>query len=259
MLDACAAAATGQSVFGQPPQPPVRVVYLDLEMTEDDVWERLNDLGYGPDVDMSNFHYYMLPDLPPLDTEGGGEALERIIVRDRADVVIIDTMSRAVEGPENDADTYRDFYRCTGRRIKALGVSLGRLDHAGKSDAAGQRGSSGKNDDVDVVFELKVNSADDRYVTLKRTHTRVPWIPAELGFRREGTVDSVHHVLMNDGCPAGTLEIVERLEELGVPVDTTIKAAMTALREAGRGCRKDLLCAAVKYRKRGQTPLVDLS
>ena len=47
-LDSSAAAAAGRSVLGQPARPPRSVVYLDFEMTPDDVRERLDDLGYGP-------------------------------------------------------------------------------------------------------------------------------------------------------------------------------------------------------------------
>jgi hypothetical protein len=251
LLEACAAAVTGRSVFGQPPQPSVRVVYLDLEMTEDDVKERLSDFGYGPDDDLSGLAYYQLPSLPPLDTAAGGAMLEAIVTKHRADLVAIDTMSRVVEGGENDADTYRDFYRHTGRRIKALRIALARLDHAGKTDAAGQRGSSGKNDDVDVVFELKASTRDSHeYVTLKRTHTRVPWVPSELNFRRETSATVFRHTLMDDGYPAGTAEIVALLDSLQVPVETTINAAMNALRGAGEGRRKQLVTSAVKARKK---------
>ena len=250
LLDACAAAVTGRSVFGQPPQPPIRVVYLDLEMTEADVRERLDDLGYGLDDDMSGLAYYMLPDLPPLDSAAGGAVVEEIATMHRADLVVIDTMSRAVEGNENDADTYRDFYRHTGRRIKAMGISLGRLDHAGKSAAAGQRGSSSKNDDVDVVFELTVGT-DGQYATLKRTHTRVPWVPAEMNFRRE-SADRFQHILMDDGYPAGTQEVAELLTSLGVPVDTTIQNAVDVLKGAGNGRRRTLVSSAVKSRRSGR-------
>ncbi len=233
MLDAVAAGVTGRPVFGQLPEPPIRVVYLDMEMTTEDVRERLDDLGYGEQDELSGLAYYMLPSLPTLDTAAGGAMLESIVTRHQADLVVIDTMSRVVEGGENDSDTYRDFYRHTGRRLKAMGVALARLDHAGKSDAAGQRGSSAKNDDVDVVFELTTRD-EEQFVVLRRTHTRVPWIPAEVIFRRENGAAQFRHVLLDGGLPEGTQEVIALLNSLQVPVETTIRDATDALRAVER-------------------------
>ena len=138
--DACAARATGRSVLGYPAKPPIDILYVDLEMTEADLRERLTDLGYGPDDDLSHLHYYQLPPLPPLDGELGGEILTNIAIELGVLLVVIDTMARAVSGKENDADTLRAFYRFTGRVLKAADIALWRLDHQGKDEAMGQRG-----------------------------------------------------------------------------------------------------------------------
>src|SRR5205823_2611131 len=53
----------------------VVVLYFDYEMTEDDLYERLQDMGCGPEVDLSRLRYALLPTLPPLDTRDGGAAL----------------------------------------------------------------------------------------------------------------------------------------------------------------------------------------
>jgi hypothetical protein len=71
-LDMASGRATGRPVLGGLGKPPLSVVYMDFEMTEDDVRERLVDLGYGPDDDLSRLAYYQLPSLPPLDSERGG-------------------------------------------------------------------------------------------------------------------------------------------------------------------------------------------
>ena len=105
-----AKAATGQDLFGNSIEP-VTVLYLDLEMTEDDVKERLDDFGYGPHTDLSQLCYSQHPGIPPLDTARGGEALESEITALGAELVIIDTLSKVVEGEENAADTYLAFAR----------------------------------------------------------------------------------------------------------------------------------------------------
>ena len=215
-LDIAAAAATGRSVLGYEPRHAIDVVYVDLEMTEADLRERLTDLGYGPDDDLSRLTYYQLPALPPLDSELGGEILAAAAQERRASLVVIDTMARAVSGEENSADTYRNFYRCTGRRLKAAGIALLRLDHAGKDGALGQRGSSAKVDDVDIVFRLV--QVDPKLLKLSRTHSRVPWVPMEVSIVRLEEPVLVHRQ-SEDAVPAGTHDAIVALDELGVPLD----------------------------------------
>jgi RecA-family ATPase len=52
-LDIAARLASGQRALDQSGGPPVSVVYLDLEMTAGDLHERLSDMSYGPEVDLS--------------------------------------------------------------------------------------------------------------------------------------------------------------------------------------------------------------
>src|SRR5204862_406235 len=88
-------------------EDPIRVVYLDYEMTEDDLYERLSDMGYGPETDLSRLRYAVLPALAPLDHPEGGAALLEVVDTEQAAypdhhvVLIIDTTSRAVAGDES--------------------------------------------------------------------------------------------------------------------------------------------------------------
>ena len=61
---------------------PRHAVYLDYRMTEDDLYERLEAMGYGPDTDLSRLRYALLPSLPPLDTREGAQALVAILDQD---------------------------------------------------------------------------------------------------------------------------------------------------------------------------------
>ena len=245
-LDIAAAAATGRSVLGQESRPPVTVLYVDLEMTSADLRERLADLGYGPDDDLSRLVYLQLPAMPGLDSDLGGELLVDMAIRHLATVVVIDTMARAVAGEENSADTYRNFYRHTGRRLKAAGIAVLRLDHQGKDASLGQRGSSAKDDDLDVVFKLTTTGPG--LLLLTRTRSRVPWIPAELAIKRHEE-PVLRHVLEADAWPAGTADTSVALDDHDVPLDATVDTAMRALRSAGAGRRKAVVLAALKYRR----------
>jgi hypothetical protein len=245
-LDIAAGLASGTSVLGHSPTDPIDVAYFDMEMTADDLRERLGDFGYGPDADLSHLHYYQLPSLPPLDSEAGGSALMSVVERYKAQLVVIDTMARAVRGEENSADTYRAFYAHTGVTLKQMGVTLLRLDHAGKDGTRGQRGSSGKDDDVDLVWKLI--RIDERRFTLHRERSRIAWVPAEVSFERHEE-PVLSHTLSGDVWPAGTMDVALLLDELAVPLDATVVAAQQALRSAGRGRRKALVIAALKHRR----------
>ena len=243
-LDLAAALATGRPVLGHA-RPPCSVLYLDLEMGPDDLRERLEDLGYGREDDLARLAYYSLPDLPPLDSSQGGEALEaHVSAHGPVSLVVVDTMARVVQGDENDSGTYRDFYKHSGLRLKRLGVALLRLDHSGKDAAKGQRGSSAKADDLDVVFRLGL--VEDS-VVLTRTHTRLPWVPAEVVLRRE--TDPLRHVTATTSQPDAARETALLLDGLGVPLDSTVSAALAALKAAGKGRRKQAVVSALRLRR----------
>jgi hypothetical protein len=244
LLDVAAALASGRSVLGEPAAPPVNVLYLDYEMTAADLRERLDSMGYGPADDLTRFDYYLLPDLPPLDTDAGGNAVAELVELHRPELVVLDTTGRALTGPENDADTIRSYYRSTGSLLKRAGCTVVRLDHAGKDVDRGQRGTSAKVDDVDIVWQL---TPADEAVRLKATHRRVAWVPEAVTLRRED--DPLRHVRASWAYRQGAAELAARLDGLGVPVTAGRPAAKAALTEAGATCRNDVLADAIRLRK----------
>jgi hypothetical protein len=229
-------------------QEPIVVVYADFEMTEDDLFERLTDMGYGPETDLSRLKYALLPSLPPLDTAEGSDAflalLDRAARPDHHTVAIIDTYGRAVAGDENASDTTRAFYRHTGLALKQRGVTWVRSDHSGKDSTRGQRGSSAKGDDVDVVWRLE--RTDDGFV-LRRDAARMGWVPERVALERQD--EPLSFVIGDEAWPAGTKELADQLAELQVPTTASNKTARAALKAAGRKASTALLSAAVKYRK----------
>ena len=159
-----ASLATGRAVFHRPAGDPVTVVYLDAEMTEDDLAERLSDMGFDYKKDetlQAHLRYYLHPDLPPLDTREGGEMLLSVAIRDRAVAVFIDTVTSQTEGKENDADTYRAMARHTTTRLVTNDIACIVLDHEGKDPNQGARGSSAKGDPADVVWRLQKQGREE--------------------------------------------------------------------------------------------------
>lgn len=229
----------------------VIVIYLDWEMTEDDLYERLLEMGHDEDSDLSRLRYWQLPSVGPLDTHQGADQLLEVVDAEREHwpdhhvIVILDTTGRAVRGPENDADTFRAFYRHTGLALKQRGITYARIDHAGKSAEQGQRGSSAKGEDVDIIWRLE--PADRGGYTLCRDAARMGWVPEKVGLERlYGPLRFVRSLAM---FPEGTNDLVATLERLGVPADATNRAARKALKEAEETASNNVLAAALRYRK----------
>jgi hypothetical protein len=244
-----ARAATGQDLFGNSIEP-VTVLYLDLEMTEDDVKERLDDFGYGPDTDLSQLCYSQHPGMPPLDTARGGEALESEITALGAELVIIDTLSKVVEGEENASDTYLAFARHTGNRLRALGVAGLFLDHTGKDVSKGARGSSAKNDHADAVFRLI--QRDRGIVRLDLTHRRIGWLDS-LTLRRTADEHAIRWTVTEQQAePVGTSRLAALLVELGADADIGSNEAGRLLRDNGHKTRRTNVLAAVRHLKQSR-------
>jgi len=184
-LEIAARIAAGQTHFTdgdpQPAKKKWRVLYIDKENTKANIKERLNHMGFNAE-DLVNFHYYSFPNVGYLDKPNGGLDVLSLALRHNADLVIIDTLSRVVEGKENDNDTYIDFYKNTGIALKAREIALVRLDHSGKDAGKGMRGASSKTSDVDEVWQL---TEDNNRVTLDRTHTRTGHGTGHLTLRRQ--------------------------------------------------------------------------
>ena len=246
VLAACAALATGRPFLNYPGGEPKDVLYVDCEMTAADVRDRLYDFDYGPEVDLSHFHYALLPSIGPLDTLEGGMDLAESAEALGVALVVLDTTSRAVAGDENDADTFRNFYRHTGTRLKQMGIAFVRLDHSGKSVDKGQRGSSAKADDVDVVIRL-TNLDDGKRWTA--THRRMSWYPEQTDIEVISNDHGFSFATEQRGYKEGTSECVADLDALGVPIDVTVRAAKAALKEAGKGRKTDVVADAVRFRK----------
>ena len=172
LLEACAALATGKPFLAKPETEPVTVVYVDYEMTEGDIKERLQAFGYGPDDDLTRLRYFTTPTINPLDTEHGAAEFLAAINEIGPDLVAIDTMSRAVSGEENESQTSNDLYRLTIMPLKAAGITVARADHLGKDKAKGARGSSAKAADVDIQWQMKV----DGYTVTMEPTARMGWV-----------------------------------------------------------------------------------
>ncbi|WP_372352668.1 AAA family ATPase [Streptomyces sp. KL116D] len=221
--------ATGQAFLDDRALHPVPLLYVDAENGHQDIQERFLSYGGGPGR-MGLMSYASFPPIRPLDTAGGGADLLAMVAECEAQLVCLDTVSRFISGPENDADTWLSLYRHTLLPLKRAGIASVRLDHLGKDSERGARGSSAKNQDVDHVWELRAQGGGT--VVLKRTHTRTGIGPDSFvmlrQYRKHGDTyvpGATRHVLMTYDAPIENLIegsvawLVKKLDAMGVPND----------------------------------------
>ena len=254
--------ATGQGFLGDKPQDPVPVLYLDAENGQEQVQERFLSFGAGPRA-MGDLKYASFPPIRPLDTAGGGADLLALAKAIGAELVVIDTVSRFISGPENDADTWLNLYRHTLLPMKRDRIASVRLDHFGKDKDRGGRGSSAKTQDVDHVWELSAQGGGA--LVLKRTHTRTGIGPDNFSIvrqaRRDGdnwALGGTRHVLMTyenepvNGMAAipGTDEyIIAALNRAGVPLDAGNRVVKAKLADLQIPAGSDKVSRVVKIRQ----------
>ena len=208
--------------------------------------EQLTTL-FAENADLSRLRYALLPSLPGLDEPEGGKAVVRLAELCDADLVIIDTFGRAVHGDENDADTVRSWYRWTGIHLKHAGRAFLRVDHAGKDVTKGQRGTSAKNDDVDVVWQMAAKEAGTFTLTAKKR--RMGWVPLTVDIVMNEDGHMRFDLLHGHAWPAGTAEVAKVLDGLGIDPTASSREVARAYRESGNKARSDALRAAQKYRQ----------
>ncbi len=219
-----AALATGKEIFAEP-KPPTSVLYMDYEMSQAVLYERLTAMGYGKDTDLTRLHYASLPPIGSLDKPEGAKQICDLARTCQAELVIIDTFARAVEGAENDADTVRNFYRWTAMNLKQEGRSLMRIDHAGKDLKKGARGTSAKNDDVDLVWQM--TKVDGRLVLLRQKH-RHTWIPERINL----IIHDQHKMFTQDIQGGERLtQALKMLEELNIDPTISLDAMWAEVKE----------------------------
>lgn len=257
-LEIAAALASGGAALGNSYRP-TSVVYVDHENDpRGDVVSRLRAMGYSP-RHLERLAYYSFPAMATLDTSRGGEELLELAQSHRAELVIIDTVSRTVQGEENENGTWLDLYRHTCRQLKAEGIACLRLDHAGKDLAKGQRGGSAKTGDVDMVWLLTRQSTDVFRLNCEKSRQHMPEEEQVLTLRR--LPEPLRHELAANphraAQQARISALVAHLDALNVPRDAGRPTAGQALRDAAIRHTTADLGKALKQRRELFAPILE--
>lgn len=261
-------ASLGRSAFDPATElDPARVIYLDAENGQD--WWRDGLESMGAPLDLPNLKVICYPDLAGLDTPKGAKEFLALIAKtaaeldDCVDLVVFDTVSRFIEGGENDADTWSQFYRLAIQPLRDQKIAVLRLDHLGKDADRGPRGSSHKLSDVDADFRMTAAKAgsDDLTLTLGKRR-RQHFAQTLTVTRKDGPLRHELHtspasfiVRTADGTVVSldpdTNALVADLDQLNVSDEFgRDKARKTYIQAGGSIAARDVVwAAAVRFRK----------
>lgn len=245
MLEVAVAISRGAPALGAPTMS-TPVLYLDYENADLDVRDRIQNMGYAPDQ-LAGLHYESFPLLPPLDTTQGGAELLAMALACHAGLVVIDTVSRAVQGDENEASTWLALYRCTLVHLKAAGIAVVRLDHTGKDETRGQRGSSAKSGDVDLVWRLSELVKGNSYLLECEAH-RIQMHETLINIERTDN-PLTHRVDTRTIGQTRRDAILAALDEAGLPANAGRDRARTVLEAAGLKVTNSVLADLLKRRQ----------
>lgn len=165
-LSIALAAASGGTVFGEGggrpswhAETPCEVLYVDGEMPAETIRERVAALCTGLNCEPGERMRFLAADLeergvPSLVTREGQDAVERLVKP--GSLLILDNLSTLFRGggEENDAASW-DSAQEWLLRLRRQRIAVLLVDHAGKSDTAGPRGTSKKEDVLDLSLSLR--------------------------------------------------------------------------------------------------------
>lgn len=250
-LAMAAGLATGRAILDRPAGPPMRVGYVDAEMSKVELREYLEELGYGPTTNLDNLRYLVDCPIPPLDVVEGGLEIVSWLAGVGAEIVFVDSITSVLRGEENSNDAYQQLFNYTIGPIKRLGIPSVWTGNSGKDREKGSRGGSRKEDLMDCIWRLERNDGDA--MTLTNTKKRSAAIPDKVQLLRRtagnGTIEYVIPAEGMDDLPVGSMECAKLLDGLGLPLDVSYRTAARTLKENGSGRRNDVVRGALKYRR----------
>ncbi|MFC7450867.1 AAA family ATPase [Rhodococcus daqingensis] len=255
--------ALGRSAFDSARKfDPLTVLYLDFENGPNWLRNQLTKMTFPPTVG-EHLKVAQYPPLPALNTREGGKELALLVAMVKPDVIIIDTVSRTVSGDENSSQVWSDFYRETIMPIRRArpDITIIRLDHTGKDETKGARGSSQKMSDLETHWVLAADPRKRDNLTLTLERSRFDGYAEEIHLRRTDT--PLGHVIPTGKAGSGGIvwdsidahraeyeAVNATLDRLGAPNSISNAKAKDLLKKNGeRVGSNDVLCAALRQRK----------
>ncbi len=251
---AMAALASGKPFLGYDGGEPVSVLYIDQEMSDGLLLDRLEDAAYhvrydDPERDPvlgAHFHYANMPPLPMLNTPEGGEAMRKLAEHFEAQVVVIDTTTDSVEGDENDNTPFKLLWRYCVRPLKERGCTVILLSHAGKDPDSGIRGGSAQQGNPETIWRLQGQRGSSVRKLLNQKK-RVKWVPSSVEVQLVS--DPHDYYVWKDRPDPRAVEVAGWLDAIDAPSFVSRDDAAGLLRDAGFSVKNDHVGPAIKFRQ----------
>ena len=141
----------------------VRMLYLDAENSQRDVVRRFGLMEYEYNGELrKRLFYRSFPDIAPLNTlEGAGRVIDFIEAK-RINFVVADTLSKFIDGNENDPGPYTDFAKNLLNYLRKSSITSVWFDHTGHVEKQRARGSSAKKDNLDAGWQMELKDRNPR-------------------------------------------------------------------------------------------------
>lgn len=155
-LEVAMCVATGTPFLGWKPEEPQKVLYLDGEMSRNDLQDRMRKLERGRKDALKGRVGFVTPEgqdgpCPDLSVPEWHRHLEPHV--SKVKLIIVDNISTLCRtGSENDAESWQIAQQWAIQQ-KSAGRTVLFIHHAGKGGA--QRGTSKREDVMDTVIALK--------------------------------------------------------------------------------------------------------
>lgn len=134
----------------------VRMLYLDAENSQRDVVRRFGLMEYEFTGQLrERLFYRSFPDIAPLNTPDGAGRVIDFIETKRVNFVVADTLSKFIDGNENDPGPYTDFAKHLLNHLRKNGITSVWFDHTGHTGTRA-RGSSAKKDNLDAGWRMEL-------------------------------------------------------------------------------------------------------
>ena len=181
-LELALSVAKGKDFFDWPITKPRRVLYVDGEMSQSMLQERIRNLSNGEVPE----NLFILPvsllrrDKKSLNVHQTKTQQEINEILDafkeqgkQPDLIILDNLSALGRGIDDNNNSDQENYLDWLLELRSLGYSVLTIDHEGKSSDKGGRGASRKEDFLDTVIRLKAKNEDATGANFEISFTKI--------------------------------------------------------------------------------------
>lgn len=181
-LELALSVAKGKDFFDWPITKPRKVLYIDGEMSQSMLQERIRNLSNGEVPE----NLFILPvsllrrDKMNLNIHQTKTQQEINEILDaykeqgkQPDLIILDNLSALGRGIDDNNNSDQENFLDWLLELRSLGYSVLTIDHEGKSSDKGSRGASRKEDFLDTVIRLKAKNEDANGANFEISFTKI--------------------------------------------------------------------------------------